>query len=163
MQIPVIIKIPKDCLGPRKVKFCPGYNNRNPNGVATCNVPDALLPIFHKKPLPWQRNLQAHTEETPQILSSEWHRSHTGSRHLFKKHFSNAIFNGWKIDLGSMGAQCTDRIKINQAHEWLIHIFTVLNGLKFYCNDVSKCKSLYTDQRRSLMNASVIFSLNAKG
>lgn len=39
-------------------------------GVATCNVSNALLPVFDNKPLPWQLNLH-HTKETPQILSSE--------------------------------------------------------------------------------------------
>lgn len=54
------------------------------------------------------------------------------------------------------GRQCTDRLKMNQVHKWLLHIFTALSGLKFYCNDVNKYKSVYTGQRRNLTNASVI-------
>lgn len=50
--------------GTKKVKVCLGYYNRKQCEVATCNVPNALLWVFHNKPLPWQLNLQPHKRNT---------------------------------------------------------------------------------------------------
>lgn len=50
--------------GTKKVKVCLGYYHRNQRGVAAHNVPNALLWVFHNKPLPWQLNLQPHKRNT---------------------------------------------------------------------------------------------------
>jgi hypothetical protein len=91
MQISIIMEVQNACPGPGEVKRCSSYNNRSPTWRPVC-TPEAFLSTLHNKAVTMTTGPST-TQKKHLKFFLENATDRTCTRDLFKKYFSNVIFN----------------------------------------------------------------------